>query len=184
MEEIHAQWHKDQAEAITAYQESIKTGEVHLAQLWWETGEWLNRIYGINTTGKINKETEIPLMDLSTLGDIYKMHTISSVRRTMNRARRFHRMAPSPEQRDAAIKEYGTWTKIYEFFCAGYAAQPIHPNPQPHMMNVPDVTVYAVANRLGDYKEAQKAIRAFMQAIDPEQVVTHYLQYSRPYAVK
>ena len=183
MEDIDVAWHQDQAAAILAYEESVKTGEVHLAQIWWEVGEWLNGIYGMNTTGKMDRETEIPLMDLTTLGDIYKLsRSTDSVRRTMNRARRFHRMAPSIEQRDAAIKEYRTWSRIYELFCAGLPVRPIQrDNIDPHMMNVPDYTVQSVAMKLGSAKEARRAIRAFMQVIDPEQIVTYYLQHNQPY---
>ena len=171
MEDTDVAWHQDQAAAIVAYEESIKTGEVHLAQIWWEVGESLNDIYGMNFTGKRDVETEIPLMDLATLRDIYKAASTDSVRKTMNRARTFHRKAPSAEQRDAAIKEYRTWTRIYELFCSGLPPQQIQRNVQPHMMNVPDFTVQYVASKLGSFKEAQNAIRYFMRIVDPDQIV-------------
>ena len=182
MDDSQVAWHKDQADAICAYEQSIRIGEVELAQRWWAVGEWLNHIYGINTTGKTNKETEIPLMDLSTLADIYKISSNQGVRRAMNRARRFHRMAPSEEQRDAAIKEYGSWTKIHELFCTGQPSHVIvHHNSNAHMMNVPDIVLNQVIARLGSAMEARKAIRFYMQVMNPDNIVNVYLQTTQPY---
>lgn len=109
-------WHKAQAKRI-------KDTEGNLSMYWWAVGEKLNEEFGFTVgrgswaAGRMSKD------DTEYFSCIYSINT-----RTLQDARKFHKMCPDEIAARGVVHEYGNWARVHSGFLPGRSANEENPS--------------------------------------------------------
>jgi hypothetical protein len=179
-------WHKTQAKKIRGAETRVTDANADLALYWWEVGQRLNQVYGF-VTGKARSSGGIPTADMLDLCELYGIS-----RESLTSARKFHKLAQQPAERDAVIEQYKTWRQVMNGFIRGHSAEESQRRydamnarcsqkvkdlrratqaQSQHMSNVPDELLGRIEAELGSRAVAQEAIRLHISRLTAAEIL-------------